>query len=385
MQPDLVADQVLTPLTLADPQDGDLRSIQIIPEGVTNSTKGTIRLDASAGRALVAAFNADPGDLLVDYEHQSEGGEHAAPDGKAPAAGWVKKLWYEAGRGLMGLVQWTARAREMIRGGEYRHLSPAMLVRKSDGVVAVLKSIAVTNTPAIKSLEPLTASVNPDGQAPPTPGRRPPSTPRGDAGGRYPKLTDKESQLMDELKALLIKRGVELPEDAGVEAIVSAAIAELNKQGDANAEGETETSNNTAGGAVSPELRKVLMERDAAVKALKDRDADALMEPWLLKAFINPNDARDVAFCRKLAAEDPEMFELQMSLRKEIVPQGRTTPPRAGGTGNASRHGVITRALREVALNPDLVKLSRREDLVNLALREADLPKLSDGELKAYL
>ena len=389
MPADLVADQVLTPLTLADPQDGDLRPIRIIPDGVTTSTNGTIRLDAKAAQVLVAAFNADPGDLLVDYEHQSEGGTHAAPDGKAPAAGWVKKLWYEAGRGLMGLVQWTARARDMIRAGEYRHLSPALLVHKVDGLVAVLKSVAVTNTPAIKGLEPLTASVTPDSQAPPTAGRRPPSTPRGDTGGRYPKLTEKEGQLMDALRKLLIKLGVELAEDAGVEAIAQAAIAELTalaelkKEGDAEA--DTEASTNTTRDAVSPELRQVLMDRDAAVQALKDRDVDARLEPWFAKAYINPNDARDVAFCRQLAGADPEMFELQMSLRKEYVPQGRTTPPPAGTASTASRRGVIMRALREVAENPDLEKLSRREDLVNLALREADLPMLEDGELKAYL
>jgi len=363
MTADLVADGVLTPLTLTEPAEGDLRPIQIIPDGATTSTKGTIRLDASAARELVATFNADPDDLLVDYDHQSEGGEHAAPDGKAPAAGWVKKLWYEAGRGLMGLVQWTERARDMIRAGEYRHLSPSMLVQKSDGLVAVLKSIALTNTPAIKGLEPLTASA------------------RGSNDMEVMNMADNEAQtLLQELTKALSLEGT----PSAVE-VLKAALAALSKQGDTDTEGETEPSTNTAGDAVSPGLRKVLMERDEAVKALRDRDVDILLEPWLAKAYINPNDKRDVAFCRQLAADDPEMFEHQMSLRKEYVPQGRTTPPPAGSTGSASRRAVITGALRKVADSPELEKLSKREDLVNLALREAALPKLEEGELKAFL
>jgi phage I-like protein len=72
---------------------------------------------------VVSAFKATGIDLLVDYEHQEDDPARRG-NGPVPAAGWIKELRFEPGRGLFGRVEWTATARQLIAGREYRFLSP---------------------------------------------------------------------------------------------------------------------------------------------------------------------------------------------------------------------------------------------------------------------
>jgi phage I-like protein len=102
---------------------------------------------------VVRAFREHGTDLPIDYEHQTLGGEFASPDGRAPAAGWIKSLTAEPGVGIVGHIEWTQQACEMLAAREYRYLSPVALIRKSDRKLVGIHSAALTNKPAIVAME----------------------------------------------------------------------------------------------------------------------------------------------------------------------------------------------------------------------------------------
>lgn len=132
--------------------------ITIWPPGWVETTKyEPFLVDAAAADSIISAFSRLGRDLPIDYEHQTLGGEWAAPDGKAPAAGWVKALRWDAERGLIARVEWTTRGREFVEAGEYRYFSPTFTVREKDARVASLSSVALTNDPATLNIKPLVA------------------------------------------------------------------------------------------------------------------------------------------------------------------------------------------------------------------------------------
>ncbi|MGB2986014.1 MAG: phage protease, partial [Phycisphaerae bacterium] len=135
-----------------------LREIVLAPDGKVESLKGNFLVDAESGRLAQAALEERGTDIAIDYEHQSLGGEYSSPSGKAPAAGWIKRVWYETGKGLVAAVEWTEAAAKMIRGKEYKYLSPAAIIREEDGKLVAIDSGALTNRPAIRGMAALAAS-----------------------------------------------------------------------------------------------------------------------------------------------------------------------------------------------------------------------------------
>lgn len=129
--------------------------VLIAPWGEVESTHGTFVLDAEAATAAVEAFAAHGTDVPIDFEHQTLGGAYAAPDGRAPAAGWIKRLHVEPGVGLLADIEWTGEARELLAGKQYRYLSPVAVIRKADRKLAAIHSAALTNKPAIVGMRPI--------------------------------------------------------------------------------------------------------------------------------------------------------------------------------------------------------------------------------------
>lgn len=129
--------------------------VLVIPWGEVASKSRDMVVDEESARAVIEAFAAHGVDLPIDYEHQTLGGEYASPDGTAPAAAWIKSLQPEPGVGIWANVEWTQRGAELVRAKEYRYLSPVAMVRKSDGKVMALQSVALTNTPAIVGMQPV--------------------------------------------------------------------------------------------------------------------------------------------------------------------------------------------------------------------------------------
>ena len=127
--------------------------VVLAPWGRVESQKGVFFVDEESAEMVVRAFHEHGTDLPIDYEHQTLGGEFASPDGRAPAAGWIKSLTAEPGVGIVGHIEWTQQAREMLANREYRYLSPVALIRKSDRKLVGIHSAALTNKPAIVAME----------------------------------------------------------------------------------------------------------------------------------------------------------------------------------------------------------------------------------------
>lgn len=139
----------------------------IFKAGVNDVEKGDDRIgalvDDEAASLILDNFQKIGRDLVIDYEHATHGGEYASPSGKAPAAGWIKKLDWRPGDGLYATnVRWTKDGGEHITNSEYRYYSPTFVIDSGSGRVVEILSIALTNFPAMLDIRPIAAK---DGQA----------------------------------------------------------------------------------------------------------------------------------------------------------------------------------------------------------------------------
>ncbi len=133
-------------------------SFQVFPYGeVTLQGEPPFLVDDQAMNSVIELFNARGIDMVIDYEHQTEGGEYASPDGKAPAAGWVKSLENRGIDGLWAKVEWTDTARELLAKREYRYYSPVFLVSKQGRRLVRLIRMALTNAPRLDWIRPIVA------------------------------------------------------------------------------------------------------------------------------------------------------------------------------------------------------------------------------------
>ena len=61
--------------------------------------------------------------------------------------------------GIYARVEWTKRGKSYVLNKEYRYLSPVVEIRKEDGKVTKLHSVALTNAPAIHGMTPIINSI----------------------------------------------------------------------------------------------------------------------------------------------------------------------------------------------------------------------------------
>ncbi len=107
---------------------------------------GEAELAAIVERANgVVAANGNP--IQIDYEHASLD----PPASGAPAAGWMYSFTLE-NDGVYAEVEWTERAAEMIKAGEYKYISPVICTGLKDPVTGEpvpieLFNAALTNQP----------------------------------------------------------------------------------------------------------------------------------------------------------------------------------------------------------------------------------------------
>lgn len=143
---------------MADPAGGWQ---QILPAGSFRAKDGRPEdanqwmLTAELAETVIQRFQQRSNDAVVDYEHQTL---HAENNGAAaPAAGWMKELEWREGVGLFARVEWTAKAKQMIRDGEYRYLSPVFRYAPGTGEVLTVEMAAVTNYPGLDGMQALAA------------------------------------------------------------------------------------------------------------------------------------------------------------------------------------------------------------------------------------
>jgi len=133
--------------------------LQLLPAGAFKPVDGREMdvphwfIDASSAPAVIARSQALQTLAVIDYEHQTlNKHENGQP---APAAGWLLAMEWREGSGLWGQVFLTERAREQIKAGEYRYFSPVFSYDPQSGQVLQIEMGALTNTPALDGLAPL--------------------------------------------------------------------------------------------------------------------------------------------------------------------------------------------------------------------------------------
>jgi phage I-like protein len=107
-----------------------------------------------ASRLIQYAKNA-ANDLVIDYEHQTLNKDHNGQP--APASGWIKDMEWREGSGLWIKPQWTSRAKEFIKGEEYRFLSAVFPYDQHTGEPLYIHSAALTNRAGVDGLQDLEA------------------------------------------------------------------------------------------------------------------------------------------------------------------------------------------------------------------------------------
>lgn len=264
----------------ADSAAGAPTQVLVVPWGVVESSSGTFVVDKDSAMAAVEAFSSQGVDLPVDYEHQTLGGEFAAPSGQAPAAGWIRRLEAIEGVGIFADVTWTPAAMAQLAAREYRYLSPVAIVRKSDRKLVALHSVALTNKPAIVGMQPI---VN-----------------------RQHASNQKETDVMDE-QAEALRDALGLDPGVATDEVLVAAKERIEAQ------------------------TRELARRDAeevVVTALRAGKLTEAQREWAIE----------------LAAKDRTGFDAWEAAAPVIVAPGRTEPPDAATGGDRTRRVVAARA-----------------------------------------
>ncbi|PSM51353.1 Mu-like prophage I protein [Campylobacter blaseri] len=120
---------------------------------------GEFALDIADIEKMKINYEKRAVETVIDYEHQTLTGEIA------PAAGWIKELYINEKNELWGKVSWTVKAKDYIKNGEYKYLSPVYEfagIDEKSGVYrgATLHSASLTNKPFLDELGEVVANKN---------------------------------------------------------------------------------------------------------------------------------------------------------------------------------------------------------------------------------
>tara|TARA_R110001583_G_scaffold195501_2_gene374412 strand:+ start:17091 stop:18101 length:1011 start_codon:yes stop_codon:yes gene_type:complete len=153
-----------TPAPFSIALESRSNTIQLLPSGRFAATDGSGRpnglegwfINAEIAAELIEKIEQRKLRLPIDYEHQSFLAEKNGQP--APAAGWFRSVEWREGEGLFAVdVEWTDKAREMIKSGEYRYLSPVFTWNPETGDVTSLIGAGITNNPGLNNLAELSA------------------------------------------------------------------------------------------------------------------------------------------------------------------------------------------------------------------------------------
>lgn len=137
--------------------------VQLTPDGVFRARDGRPKalpgwkIDSAIALRMLARLHARKNRIVVDYEHQTLLAEKNGQP--APAAGWIEPLsiQYREGEGFFAPVEWTARAKSMIEGDEYKYISPVLPYDPQTGEVLDILHVALTNDAAVDGMAPVAA------------------------------------------------------------------------------------------------------------------------------------------------------------------------------------------------------------------------------------
>jgi len=355
--------------------------VLILPWGNVVSTRGSFTVDEESVRLIVEDFKSRRIDMLFDYEHQSLGGEFASPDGRAPAAGWIKALEAVPGEGIYAQVEWTDRAKEFLQAKEYRYLSPVVGVRKKDQKAVLIITVGLTNTPAISGIP---AIVNAD-------------------GGKSP--MNEHEQLLAKLKELAPGLAADADEAAVIKALKNrlakppaeeaqaefrAAVCKvLGLKDDADAKAVAEAIASIKKPAPTDPSKYVDADVHAQalkrIEALESRQTSFDADAWVAQAY------REGRLCEGQEKAYRELYLKDAALAKQIlggVPEGKY--PKVGGAVTpatlkednrpAGREGIIARACAKFGESAELQAFTSKAGYANDQLTQAGMKELTKDE-----
>ncbi|PAT41293.1 hypothetical protein CK623_02920 [Vandammella animalimorsus] len=299
------------------------------------------RINAAIAQRVIAAFSAAQ-PPVIDYEHQTLRSE--ANGQPAPAAGWIHGLRWIEGRGLFAEAELTARARDLIAGGEYRYFSPVLEYASKTGEVRRILMGALTNNPAIHGMAAidLMAAATSKWMAAP-----------------HTTTLDEESTTMTLLQKLLA--ALSLPESTSEDAALAACAAQraqaeaaraaLSLGVDASAESITAACTSLSAQATAqaqPDPAKfvpiaAVQELQASVAALtarqREREVDDLVAPALADGRLLPAQeawARDLGKSNLAALSSYLQTAQPIAALSGTQTQGQPPAGAAPGTGGLS-------------------------------------------------
>ena len=145
---------------LGEELDGGLHLVQFTPAGHFLPSDGRAmevpswHINAALAAQVIARHQARANQpVVIDYEHQTLLKEKNGQP--APAAGWLRELRWIEGRGLFGAVKWTEQAKAAIASEQYLYFSPVFEFDQRTGDVLAVHMGALTNSPGIHGMEPL--------------------------------------------------------------------------------------------------------------------------------------------------------------------------------------------------------------------------------------
>lgn len=322
--------------------------ISVLPLGLVKSQKGDFVVDEESLEAMKAQIAKRGVDVVVDYEHQTLTGE------RAPAAGWVKDLFLDAGA-IKARVDWTPAAKEYLANKEYRYLSPVIQVRKSDSKAMGLHSLALTNTPAIEGMTPI---VN-----------------KSSFEGGLNTMED----LIKKLKELL-----GLGEDAPGEQVLEALEACLNENKTLKeAAGQQPTGQPSGDGKEAVVANKAILELlglkqgaapdavQAEVKALKstvtelkariaDKEAEEAVQTALKAGKLAPSMKE---WAKEYALKSPEGFAAYVAAAPQVVPMDEIAGGSDPAPGGKKLDEATSLVLKQLGVDAeDVEKYGMKED-----------------------
>ena len=352
----------------------------LLPWGTVETRKGNYVLDELAARDVIAEFRRGGVDVVIDRDHQSLGGKYSAPDGSAPAMGWIKDLETVKGEGVYALVDWTPKGREALSNREYRYHSPVIDVNDQDLRAVRLRCASLTNLPATLNAVPL---VNKDDVS-------------GDDGRSVEPGASKEQKIMKNVAVLLA-----LKEDASEVDVVGAVKALGDKAGKGEKAARTLklVCSELGVGEDQPDEKIT-----GAIQALKGTEQTVKVLSEEVKALRNTvaggeadkliSAARDAgkltvameSWARKYILNDRDGF-IEWEKTAPIVREpGRTTPPPSeGGTGGSDRRSLILSARDEFRKDEGKPRLVTSERVyVNGSILARGQRMLTDEEAKEH-
>ena len=124
-------------------QDNGESEVQIttIGEVVGSDSDGNPITQNFSEEALQKVAETQKDEILVDSDHSSENG------GSTEAKGWLSKLTFKKGIGLMGTIKWTNIGRRLIENRVFRWLSPSWILNDNKEPM-MMTSCALTNKPS---------------------------------------------------------------------------------------------------------------------------------------------------------------------------------------------------------------------------------------------